>query len=93
MIDQGGRADRFPGSPSVLAAGDGWEELSYLDGEVAADPAWQPGRGPRLPPYARTDAARAAAGRLIRALPSTSAGLEPPVPATGSTRTRRCPAS
>jgi len=79
----------FPGSPSVLAAGDGWEELSYLDGEVAADPAWQPGRGPRLPPYARTDAARAAAGRLIRALPlgrlgATSTGYRfhphPPLP-------------
>jgi Ser/Thr protein kinase RdoA (MazF antagonist) len=67
----------FPGSPSVLAAGDGWEELSYLDGEVAADPAWQPGRGHRLPPYARTDAALAAAGRLIRALHRASAGFEP----------------
>jgi Phosphotransferase enzyme family len=67
----------FPGSPSVLAAGDGWEELSYLDGEVAADPAWQPGRGHRLPPYARTDAALAAAGRLIRALHQASAGFEP----------------
>jgi hypothetical protein len=64
----------------VLAAGDDWEELSYLDGEVAADPAWQPGRGHRLPPYARTDAALSAAGRLIRALHEASAGSEPVEP-------------
>jgi hypothetical protein len=47
----------FEGSPRVLEAGDGWELLTYLDGEVAVDPDWQPGRGNRLPPYARTDEA------------------------------------
>jgi aminoglycoside phosphotransferase (APT) family kinase protein len=65
----------FAGSPRVLD--DGWEELSYLDGEVAADPDWQPGRGNRLPPYARTDQALVAAGRLIRTLHEAAAGFQP----------------
>jgi hypothetical protein len=69
----------FAGSPRVLAAGDGWEELTYLEGEVAADPDWQPGRGHRLPPFARTDEALAAAGRLIRTLHEAAAGFEPAV--------------
>jgi hypothetical protein len=30
----------FEGSPRVLATGDGWEELTYVEGEVAADAAW-----------------------------------------------------
>jgi hypothetical protein len=51
----------FAGAPRVLAAGGGWEELTYLEGEVAADPDWEPGRGHRLPAWARsTDALRAA---------------------------------
>jgi len=67
----------FEGSPRVLEAGDGWEVLTYLDGEVAVDPDWQPGRGNRLPPYAWTDEALVAAGRLVRALHEAAAGFEP----------------
>jgi hypothetical protein len=67
----------FEGSPRVLEAGDGWEVLTYLEGEVAVDPDWQPGRGHRLPPYARTDEALIAAGRLVRALHEAAAGFEP----------------
>lgn len=67
----------FAGSPRVLDAGDGWEELTYLEGEVAVDPGWQPGRGHRLPPYARTDEALAAAGTLMRALHEAAAGFVP----------------
>ena len=67
----------FEGSPRVLAAGDGWEELTYLDGAVANDPDWEPGRGHRLPPYARTDEALVAAGRLVRALHEAAAGFAP----------------
>jgi phosphotransferase family enzyme len=69
----------FEGSPRVLATGDGWEDLTYIDGEVAADPDWQPGRGNRLPPQARTDRALAGAGRLLRALHEAAAGFEPAV--------------
>jgi hypothetical protein len=67
----------FEGSPRVLASGGGWEELTYLDGEVAADPGWEPGRGHRLPPYARTDEALVAAARLVRALHEAATGFEP----------------
>src|SRR6266704_1079831 len=69
----------FEGSPRVLATGDGWEDLTYIEGEVAADPDWQPGRGNRLPPQARTDRALAGAGRLLRALHEAAAGFEPTV--------------
>src|ERR1700746_2145400 len=67
----------FEGSPRVLATGDGWEELTYIEGEVAFDPDWQPGRGNRLPPQARTDRALAGAGRLLRALHEGGAGVAP----------------
>jgi aminoglycoside phosphotransferase (APT) family kinase protein len=67
----------FRGAPRVLETGDGWEELTYIDGEVAADPDWQPGRGNRLPSQARTDRALGEAGRLLRALHEAAAGFEP----------------
>ena len=67
----------FDGAPRVLGEGDGWEELTYLDGQVAADPDWEPGRGHRLPPCARTDEALIAAGRLIRSLHEAAAGFAP----------------
>src|SRR5690348_16282588 len=80
----------FEGSPRVLATGDGWEELTYLEGEVAFDPDWKPGRGNRLPPQARTDRALAGAGWLLRALHEAAAGFEPrwsswPASCAGST--------
>jgi hypothetical protein len=67
----------FEGSPRVLDADDGWEVLTYIDGDVAADPEWQAGRGHRLPPYARTDDALVAAGKLVRALHDAAVGFEP----------------
>jgi hypothetical protein len=69
----------FEGSPRVLATGGRWEELTYIEGEVASDPDWQPGRGNRLPPQARTDRALRGAGRLLRALHEAAAGFEPAV--------------
>jgi hypothetical protein len=47
----------FEGSPRLLGVEDGYEVLSYLDGDVPIDPGWEPGHGSRLPPYARTDLA------------------------------------
>ncbi len=44
----------FTGAPRVLGVEPGREILTYLDGDVAVDPQWQPGHGHRLPPYART---------------------------------------
>jgi Phosphotransferase enzyme family len=69
----------FDGSPRVLETGDGWEALTYIDGDVAADPDWQPGLGHRLPPPARTDRALRGAGRLLRALREAASGFEPAV--------------
>lgn len=57
-------ATGFTGAPRVLRVEGGTEVLSYLDGDVAIDPAWQPGHGHRLPPYARTGRALAAAAEL-----------------------------
>ncbi|MFB9835571.1 phosphotransferase [Actinoallomurus acaciae] len=67
----------FPGAPRVLGVEGDREVLTYLDGEVAADPAWQPGRGHRLPAHARGDEALIGAGRLIRDLHEASRGFRP----------------
>jgi Phosphotransferase enzyme family len=67
----------FEGAPRGLAVRDGREELTYLEGEVAADPSWQPGRGHRLPDYARGDEALVAAGGLVRRLHDASRGFVP----------------
>ena len=67
----------FTGAPRVLRTEGDIEVLSYLDGDVATDPGWQPGHGHRLPPYARTGRALAAAAKLIRALHDASAGFTP----------------
>jgi aminoglycoside phosphotransferase (APT) family kinase protein len=44
---------------------------------VATDPAWQPGRGHRLPAPARSEATLIAAGGLVRQLHEASRGYEP----------------
>lgn len=67
----------FGGSPRVLGADGGSEVLSYLDGDVAADPLWQPGHGHRLPAFARTERALRGAGTLLRSLHAASAGFRP----------------
>ncbi|MES9542369.1 phosphotransferase [Actinomadura sp. NPDC000600] len=67
----------FAGAPRVLGVEGDREVLTYLDGEVAVDPAWQPGRGHRLPAHARSDQALIRAGRLIRDLHEASRGFRP----------------
>jgi hypothetical protein len=67
----------FAGAPRVLGTEDEWEVLSYLDGDVAADPLWQPGHGHRLPAYARTDLALCGAAGLLRELHDASTGFRP----------------
>jgi hypothetical protein len=68
----------FGGAPRLLGI-DGHREvvLTFIGGGVADDPRWQPGRGHRLPPYARTDLALQGAGRLIRDLHLAAAGFRP----------------
>jgi hypothetical protein len=58
----------FDGSPRVLGIEGGREVQTFIDGDVANDPQWQPGHGHRLPPYARTKLALRGAAELIRRL-------------------------
>ncbi len=69
----------FEASPRVLGTEGGREVLTFIDGDVAMDPLWQPGHGHRLPPYARTEAALRAAAKLIRDLHVASSGFRPAV--------------
>ena len=69
----------FGGAPRVLGIEGTREVLTFIDGDVANDPRWEPGRGHRLPPYARTEAALAGAAELIRALHQAAAGFRPAI--------------
>jgi hypothetical protein len=69
----------FEGSPRVLGTEGDREVLTFIDGDVAMDPLWQPGHGHRLPPYARTEVALRAAAKLIRKLHVASSGFRPVV--------------
>ncbi len=69
----------FKGSPRVLGIEDHREVLTFIDGDVAVDPRWQPGHGHRLPPYARTDRALRGAAGLLRELHAAAAGFRPAI--------------
>ena len=69
----------FGGSPRVLGTQDNREVLTFIDGDVANDPGWEPGRGHRLPPHARTEAALCGAAELIGRLHWASAGFRPAI--------------
>jgi hypothetical protein len=66
---------RLDGSPRVLGCEDDREVLTFIDGDVAVDPQWEPGHGHRLPPYARTDGALRGAGDLLRRLHAAASVL------------------
>lgn len=72
-------AARFEGSPRVLGVEPEWEVLTFIDGDVAVDPRWEPGHGHRLPPYARTDLALGGAADLLRKLHSAASGFRPAI--------------
>jgi hypothetical protein len=69
----------FEASPRVLGIEGNWEVLTFIDGDVAVDPQWQPGQGHRLPPYARTDIALCGAADLLRKLHSAATGFQPAI--------------
>jgi len=71
------QAAGFDGAPRLLGIEGDREVLTFIDGDVAHDPRWQPGHGHRLPPYARTDAALRGAGRLLRELHTAAVGFQP----------------
>jgi len=51
----------FAGSPRVLGTQSNREVLTFIEGDVAVDPHWQPGHGHRLRPYARAPRCQPAA--------------------------------
>ena len=67
----------FEGSPRVLGTENDREVLTFIDGDVANDPRWEPGHGHRLPPYARTAMALRGAAELIGRLHQAAAGFRP----------------
>jgi hypothetical protein len=67
----------FSGAPAFLATEGEREVLAYIEGDVPADPLWQPGRGHRLPAYARSEAALVAAAELIRRLHEAALDYRP----------------
>ena len=73
------RAQGFDGAPDVVGIDDsGREVLSYVEGQVLADPAWRPGEPVPWPVWARTEEALVATGRMLRQLHDASAGFVPP---------------
>jgi hypothetical protein len=78
----------FDGSPRVLGIEGDREVLTFIDGDVANDPRWEPGHGHRLPPYAQTEVALRGAAELICRLHRAAAGFRP---AITSYRFHPCP--
>ena len=69
----------FGASPQVLGIEGAREVLTFIDGDVAVDPQWEPGHGHRLPPYARTDLALRAVADLLRQLHAAASGFQPAI--------------
>ena len=69
----------FDGAPRVLGIEGDREVLTFIDGDVANDPRWEPGHGHRLPPYAQTKVALRGAAELIRCLHRAAAGFRPAI--------------
>ena len=81
----------FAGAPRVLGMdGDGREVLGFVDGEVLADPAWQPGRPTPWPGWAQSEECLVASARLLRTLHDASRSFVPPENAVW--RQHACPA-
>lgn len=71
----------FDGAPRVVGFDDqGRGVLTFIDGEVLADPNWQPGDPGPWPVYARSEEALVAAGSMLRRLHDASAGFGPSRP-------------
>lgn len=69
----------FDGSPRMLGIEGDREVLTFIEGDVANDPRWDPGHGHRLPPYAQTEVALRGAAELIRRLHRATTGFRPAV--------------
>lgn len=80
----------FEGASRVLGtAPDGRELLTFLEGEVLADPEWQPGQPTPWPDFARSEECLVAAARLLRRFHDAAASFVPPASAVW--RQHGCP--
>ena len=71
----------FEGAPRVLGIDDqGREVLTFIEGEVLADPLWEPGQPGPWPDYARSDEALVAAASMLRDLHRAAASYHPESP-------------
>ena len=68
----------FAGAPRVVGVEGDVEVLTFIPGEVPADPEWEPGKGLRLADEMRSEAALVAAAKLLRALHTAAQGFDPP---------------
>lgn len=72
-------ATGFRGAPRVLGvADDGREQLLYIEGDVLADPAWEPGDPTPWPPWAQTEECLVSCATLLREFHAASRSFEPP---------------
>lgn len=69
----------FDGAPRVIGVEGDTEIVTFMHGDVPADPDWEPGRGNRLPEYARTDDALVGAARLLAKAHVALEGFDPPL--------------
>lgn len=81
----------YTGAPRVFGMDDaGREILSFIEGEVLADPAWQPGRPTPWPGWAQSDDCLVESARLLRRLHEASVSFV--VPDNAVWRQHTCPA-
>ena len=72
----------YQGAPRVLGFDEqGREVLTFLDGDVLADPTWQPGQPGLWPDFARTEESLVAAAVLLRELHAAASSFTPTDPA------------
>jgi Phosphotransferase enzyme family len=67
----------FDAAPRVIAVEETTEVLTFIQGDVPADPDWQPGMPSRLPAYVLSDEAIIATGELLRRLHDAVDGFMP----------------
>lgn len=83
-------ASGFSSAPRVIGTDDsGREVLTFIEGEVLADPTWQPGRPTPWPEWAQSEDGLVEAARLLRRLHDASASFAPPSDAIW--RQHNCP--
>jgi hypothetical protein len=80
----------FAGAPRVVGAdSEGREVLTFIEGDVLADPAWQPGQPTPWPGWAQSETCLAESAKLLRSLHQATASFVPPAGAVW--RQHDCP--